>query len=144
MQPLNEWLGSWSGIWRTYLRPGELFDESAITIEVSRHDGWLITYRGAIQDDAVTGSIEIRTLDGSPVIDWRDSWHTEGKTARLSGDPSSYRYGPEDDPWTWSITMTEDADRLLIVHYNAAPGGTPEVAVEMIVGRADRLFERET
>ncbi len=129
---LDDVIGTLHGTWRTYLQPGQLYDEAALTMEVVRTDsGWLITYEGPIKEDDVTGSMRI-TADGS-AITWNDTWHTEGEDADLvaAAGPPSYTYGPDDEPWTWSIDIRPGEHALEIVHTNAPPGMDPAVAVVM-------------
>lgn len=138
MPDLSKHLGAWSGTWSTWLQPGELYDESPITLDVEPADGgWSIDYRGSIGGDPVTGRMVV-TADGRH-IDWTDSWHTAGSQERLDADGDSapsYDYGPSDGPWTWSIHI-EAADDLLITHTNRPPGADPALAVEMRCSRSD-------
>ena len=62
---LDDVIGTLHGTWRTYLQPGQLYDEAALTMEVVRTDsGWLITYEGPIKEDDVTGSMRQVQTDG--------------------------------------------------------------------------------
>lgn len=134
---LSGWVGEHETTWRTYLRPGKLHDESDLHLTIGRHgDGYRIDYRGAIADEAVTGSMVIPD-PSTHTIEWTDSWHTAGVTERLQGPdpetPPSYRYGPDDERWTWSIDIEVSTRQLAITHYNAPPDGEPAVAVEIAV-----------
>ena len=103
---LHSLAGSLTGDWRTYLRPNELYDEAGLTAELgTTDDGWILTYNGAIKEDDVEGRMHI-SADGS-TITWNDTWHTEAKDAVLTADDGlpSYTYGPDDEPWTWSIEV---------------------------------------
>lgn len=134
---LSKHLGDWTGTWSTWLRPGELHDESAITLEVLDHDdGWLLSYEGTIAGDPVTGRMLVAP-DGR--IAWTDSWHTAGEEQTLvptDDGPAAYGYGPPDAPWTWSIDIDPAPDRLVITHHNAPPGIGPARAVLMDLVRA--------
>ena len=136
MTDLTNHHGGWTGMWRTWLRPHELHDESPITLEVSAtDDGSRIDYRGSIGDDPVTGHMVV-AADGTRIA-WLDTWHTEGVEQELTGTPPSYQYGPADEPWTWAIRIEPDTDELVIIHTNQPPGYDPVVAVEMRSERAD-------
>ena len=129
---LDQLTGHLTGTWRTYLRPDELYDGAALTMDVeASEDGWLITYEGPIKEDDVTGSMRIRR-DGASIT-WNDTWHTEGADAVLTATDGlpSYQYGPTDEPWTWSIDIRPGDHRLEIIHYNAPPGMEGAVAVVM-------------
>lgn len=125
MPDLESHLGRWSGTWRTYLRPDELFDESAITATVSQDgNGYVIEYHGQIGGDDVTGSMRAQESDGMTTVDWLDSWHTSGELQRLqatAGEPPSYRYG-DDEPWTWDIAIETSPGRITVAHHNSGPG----------------------
>jgi hypothetical protein len=142
LDDLEGWLGSWRGTWRTWLQPDVLHDESAVDLDVQRSDeDWLLTYRGTIGDDPVTGTIRIHTgrgADAATEVTWRDTWHTAGEEQHLvgdAGDPPSYTYGPPEDPWTWTIDVAVTPTTLLITHWNTPPDGPTALAVSMTVGR---------
>jgi len=130
---LTDHIGSLAGRWTTWLEPGVVHDASALRADlIERPDGFTLTYTGSIAGDPVVGSMAI--TDDGRTIEWTDSWHTAGATERLvasDGRPPSYRYGPLDAPWTWSIEIATSPDGLVITHHNAPPGGRPEPAVRM-------------
>jgi hypothetical protein len=136
---LSNHVGRWTGTWSTWLRPGELHDESAIDAEVVAADGgWKVEYTGRIADDVVTGRMVVST-DGER-IDWNDSWHTAGEDQHLAaagGSMPAYDYGPDDAPWTWSIAIDPGPDSLTVTHHNRPPGGEAAVAVVMQLARPD-------
>lgn len=137
MPDLSNHLGRWTGTWSTWLRPGELHDESAIEADVTSVDGgWQIEYTGRIAEDPVTGRLLV-AADGQR-IDWSDSWHTEGEDQLLTATDESlpaYDYGPDDEPWTWSIAIDAPPDSLVVTHYNRPPGGDPAEAVAIRLTR---------
>jgi hypothetical protein len=139
MTGLDDWLGTWAGSWATYLRPGELYDTSDLTITIERSDeGFALTYRGSIAEDPVQGTMVVATGDVVSSIVWTDSWHTEGQTEQLTaseGGHPSYTYGPDDEPWTWSISIDPGDTSLTITHFNAPPDGE---AAPAVLARFDR------
>lgn len=136
MNTIN-WTGSASGRWKTWLRPDELHDDSAIVATVSvDEDAVSIVYSGSIGEDSVEGSMVVHEAGA---IDWTDSWHTAGSTEHLEPNAegvAAYTYGPDDEPWTWSIAIEPDVDSAVIRHYNQPPNGSPALAVEMNLTRA--------
>ena len=136
---LDDAVGRWSGTWSTWLQPGVLHDTSAIDLDVdATSDGWTLTYSGSIGDDDVTGRMLV-SPDGT-TIRWTDTWHTGGEEQLLIGEDSgapSYRYGPDDAPWTWSIAIEARPGQLVIRHFNAPPDNDPALAVEMNLTRPD-------
>jgi hypothetical protein len=131
--------GAWVGSWTTYLEPGKPFDESPITAHGSVDGSTAhISYSGSIGNDDAEGTMDI-TIDasGSRII-WTDTWHTAGKPELLRADGDddpSYLYGPHDDQWRWAIRVHAEPDSLRITHFNAPATDTPEIAVEMKLGR---------
>lgn len=142
MTTLADWLGTHSGIWKTYLRPGELHDQSQLKAEITEDDTSIgvitISYRGAVAGDDVVGSMVVEpTIDGIDIV-WTDSWHTAGKSERLAGSGDEdpwYGYGPDDEPWRWSIDVRATDAALTITHHNTTPTGESAVAVEMVFTR---------
>ena len=134
MHDLTDHIGSWTGSWRTYLRPDELYDESPVTATIrSSDDGFTIEYTGSIQGDPVTGRMLWSETDDDTAVDWVDSWHTQGERQRLVGSdsaPPSYQYG-DDDPWTWDIAIGSTSDGVTVTHHNAGPGIPRYVGVVM-------------
>jgi hypothetical protein len=131
--------GAWKGSWATYLEPGKLFDESAVTaVGTVAGSTARLLYSGSIGGEDVDGSMEI-TLDpmGSTIL-WADSWHTAGTTERLTAehdDDPSYLYGPEDERWRWAIRIAVEPNSLRVTHFNAPADADPEIAVEMKLDR---------
>ena len=142
MNPLTSWIGIHEGVWRTYLRPGELHDESPLHMEITPTDGndtgISLAYRGSIAGDDVVGTMIVSPTDDGLSIAWTDTWHTAGKQERLVGsgdeDPS-YRYGSPDEPWRWSISLDASDSTLTVTHRNTTPTGESAVAVEMLFTR---------
>lgn len=134
MSELSEHVGAWEGSWRTFLRPGELHDESPVTATISTEgDGTIIEYEGSIQGQAVTGRMRWSEANGRSVVDWTDTWHTAGEPQRLEGSgdaPPSYQYGG-DDPWTWDVVIDTSDSGVTITHHNAGPGIPRYVGVVM-------------
>ncbi len=125
MLDLTDHRGAWTGMWRTYLEPGELYDESPLEATIAvREAGFVIEYRGSIQGQEVTGRIRWAEAGPATTVDWVDSWHTRGVHERLVGAgeaPPSYQYGDE-DPWTWDITIAATDAGITVTHHNTGPG----------------------
>lgn len=134
MPELSEHTGTWEGSWRTYLRPGELHDQSPVTATISADgDSSIIEYEGSIQGQAVTGRMKWSENEDITSVDWRDSWHTAGELQRLEGkdeSPPSYQYGG-DDPWTWDVAIETSDTGVRLTHHNAGPGIPRYVGVVM-------------
>ena len=138
MADLSHHLGPWVGSWTTWLEPGVLYDESSIALEVSGGEraGWVITYEGTIADDRVRG--RLRVAHDAQSMEWMDTWHTQGVEESLETRPGglpSYRYGPANEQWTWSIEIVPEPHTLTIIHWNTPPGGERAVAVRMDLRR---------
>ena len=104
---LNSLLGTWEGTCRTWLRPGQLADESKIKGEFkSILGGKLVrhTYESTIQGKPRSGE---ETIAFSPAekafqVSWFDSFHTSGilfsqgkKTVQGFSVEGQYRIGPD-------------------------------------------------
>jgi len=130
---LERHVGEWVGTWSTWLQPDVLYDVSRMELSVAeKDDGWLLTYEGDVARDHAVGSMFYRFDGSSSRITWTDSWHTGGQTSELLGmgyDPAFYAYTDGSDPWLWTIDISPRTERLIIIHKNIAPGGTPGRAV---------------
>jgi hypothetical protein len=133
---LSAHFGTWEGSWTTFLDPGHRYDESPVKATIS-HDGdvLVIDYKGSIAGDIVNGTIRWSEADGTTIVDWVDSWHTEGRHEHLvgsDGSPPSYQYNG-DDPWIWDITIQASGAGVTVTHHNArlGPGVPRYVGVSM-------------
>ena len=145
---LNSLVGTWKGTCRTWLRPGQLEDESEIKGEFkSILGGKLVrhTYEGTIKGQPRSGeeTIAFNPAEKLFQVSWFDSFHTYGilfsqgkKTAQGFSVEGRYRLSPDQSPWGWRtvIEMT-DNDHLTITAFNITPDGREGKAVETVYER---------
>ena len=143
---LTQFLGTWHGVWRTWVVPLVLYDESPITGEVRALLGGrdlLYTYTAAIGGEEVTGAALIGPRQGGGcTVAWVDSWHTSGLVMSSHGDWTAQglevatTYRAEDADWRWTTGVTIEAGRLVVRHWNAGPGLEKYLGVEAVLERS--------
>ncbi len=136
--------GRWTGTWRTWVEPDELYSEGPIDATVEAlYDGKgaLIRYTAVLDGDVAGIALVGRTQEG-PFVAWMDSWHTSGLVmdSRGSGTEQSLAvattYRADDEEWHWSSEYSSPADgRLVIRHYNEGPGLPRYLGVEAVLER---------
>lgn len=146
---LNALVGSWTGTVKTWLRPDELADESAVTGTIAvlfgdhlvRH-----TYEGSMNGARRTGeeTIAFNPAAAQYQVSWFDTFHmsegilfSEGtKTGRGFSVEGRYAAGPGLPSWRWRTEYEmAEADHLTITAFNIMPDGREGKAVETVYRR---------
>ena len=146
---LNDLVGQWEGVARTWFEPETLADESPIRgsfrrIGASRFV--LYEYDGAFQGGPLSGAAIYGYNQWSDAFEgaWVDSFHMPTNIMASSGAAGapdldvigSYAVegGP---PWGWRTAIVRDGeDRLILTAYNRSPDGDETRAVEVVYTRA--------
>lgn len=143
MEP-GDLAGNWHGTWRTWVEPGELYDEGPIAGVVEAiHGGRGAVFRyQASLDGHVDGYAVIAATQDGPVVAWLDTWHTGGLAMVSHGEPRpdeitvATTYRAEGQQWRWtSEYRLGGAGRFEIRHYNEGPDLPRYLGVEAIMER---------
>ena len=143
---LGPFVGTWSGVWRTWVEPEILHDESPIQAESRTLLGGrdlLYSYTASIGGDPVEGTALFGPRQGGGcTVAWVDSWHTSGLVMVSHGAWTplgievAAEYQAEGETWTWRTGITLDGGRLVVRHWNQGPQVPRYLGVEAILERA--------
>lgn len=144
-------VGKWAGRAKTFFKPDEVGDDSAIEGEFRMGiDGHFLfhEYTGPHCGETMYGLETIgHNVDlGKLQMAWVNSCHTNSQIMNFEGEvpetpnPFSvsnlYKHAEDHPEWGWRIEYDlKDADNLVINHYNITPEGEESLAVEIIYSR---------
>ena len=141
---LTDLVGTWSGLNRLWLMPGDPVRESETRASVtSAAHGAVVslTYSWDYEGQPQEGVLMLRNHPAAAKVEvvWLDSWHTGNEFMLFAGDADheglvavrgSYAAPPGPD-WGWRIVLdADDADALQILMCNITPEGEEALAVD--------------
>ena len=147
---LNDLVGEWKGITKTWFQPGDPVDESPMEGWIKPlFDGRVVQhlYKGSFQGEAFEGiaiyGYHIKT--GNFQCTWMDTFHmgtgimlSEGeKDASAFSVKGTYQASAEDTTkWGWRTEIKMNgSNELVITAYNISPGGEETKATETVYNR---------
>ncbi len=148
---LQQFIGDWQGVTKTWFQPGKLADESPISgsFRPVLEGGFvLLEYEGTHMDKPMTGmflfgyNLQREKFEGC----WIDTCHMGTGIMFCEGERteqgfwllSSYQ-SPEGSPWGWRTELElVDSNQLGITMYNISPQGEEAKAVEMVFAPASQ------
>ena len=141
---LQQLVGSWEGMSRTWFEPDQLADESPVKGTITPVLGGRFVRHlseGTMQGKPRQGEelIAFNSTTKMFQISWVDDFHMSGSILFSEGEGNElgfsvmgkYDVGPGLPQWGWrTVFALIDADHLTISAYNAMPGEAEALAVE--------------